>query len=105
MRTGDASGDALGAANALWDDSVNAQVRLMLRGGGGAELADFGRTPAVGACAICTAPSMRSYDASVDALGAANALCDDSGNAQVRVILKIVAYTYSIDRCATTHSC
>ena len=41
MRSYDASVDALGAANALWDDSVNAQVRLMLRGGGGAELADL----------------------------------------------------------------
>ena len=87
MRSYDASGDALGAANALWDDSVNAQVRLMLRGGGGAELADFGRTTAVGAGVHRTAPFMRSYDASVDALGAANALCDDSGNAQVRLML------------------
>ena len=86
MRSYDASGDALGAANALWDDSVNAQVRLMLRGGGGAELADFGRTTAVGACAICTAPGMRSYDASVDALRAANALWDDCVNAQVRLL-------------------
>ena len=40
---------------------------------------------------------MRMVDASVDALGAANTLCDDSGNAQVRVILKIVAYTTVID--------
>ena len=88
MRTYDASVDALGAANALWDDCVNAQVRVMLGGGRRAELADFGRTPAVGACAICTAPGMRSYDASVDALGAANALRDDSVNAQVRLMLR-----------------